>query len=488
VHAVLRRLEKKAREYIRRHGLFAEARRILLAVSGGADSVALLHAFASLRAAGALDAELVCAHINHRLRGPAGDEDERFVVEQASGLHVRVVTRAVDVHAYAHGQRLSVETAARQLRLAALGEMAREQGCTWVATGHQKNDNAETILHRLRRGTGFRGLAGIRPRRLLSDDLWLARPLLEVTREEVVRYLERRKLPWREDHTNADLAHTRNIIRHRLLPTLQQESRRCLVEELSALAASAGRLYDRIQWEAEAARLRLVKPAATGTAIDAPRLALLPEMVAMELIRQVLVSLGCGERDLTRQHYHNILRLARELRERTSISLPGRFTVRYEQGQVVVGTSASAPACRVGLAPPLSPPGLAPVTIPVPGRLRYAGCEIDAAILDRYDAEFGKTKPDRHSLREYFDLDRLHAPIVVRTRQRGDRFQPLGSAGAKKVGKFLTTAKVPRDPRERILILADRERIIWVFPVRISEQAKITDRTHRVLQLTIRDL
>jgi tRNA(Ile)-lysidine synthase len=125
------------------------------------------------------------------------------------------------------------------------------------------------------------------------------------------------------------------------------------------------------------------------------------------------------------------------------------------------------------------------VTIPVPGRLRYAGCEIDAAILDRYDAEFGKTKPDRHSLREYFDLDRLHAPIVVRTRQRGDRFQPLGSAGAKKVGKFLTTAKVPCAQRTRILVFADQEKIIWVCPARISEQAKVTSTTRRVLALTV---
>jgi tRNA(Ile)-lysidine synthase len=266
---------------------------------------------------------------------------------------------------------------------------------------------------------------------------------------------------------------------------LQQESRRCLVEELSDLAASAGKLYDRIQREAEEARLRLVKPTAAAAVIDAPRLASLPEMVAIELIRQVLVSLGCGERDLTRQHYHNILRLARRPQEGKSISLPGRFTVCYEQERIVVGTSAPAPACRVGLASPPSPPSLAPIIIPVPGRVQYADYEIDAEILDRYDVESGKTKPDRHSLREYFDLDRLHEPIIVRTRQPGDRFRPLGLTCEKKVGKFLTTAKVSRVQRTRVLIFADQEKIIWVCPARISEQAKVTPSTRRVLALKV---
>jgi tRNA(Ile)-lysidine synthase len=484
-HVVQHGLEKKVTEFIRRHELFAGAGRILLAVSGGADSTALLHLLVSLRARGFLDAELVCAHVNHKLRGPASDEDERFVVEQATRSGVRVVARAVDVRAYAGERKLSLETAGRQLRSAALVKMAREQGCTWVATGHQKNDNAETVVHRLRRGTGFRGLAGIRPRRPLGDGLWLARPLLGVTRDEIVRYLKRHRLPWREDHTNADLTYTRNVIRHRLLPALQQESRRCLVTELSDLAASAGRLYDRIEREAEEARKRLVRPAVTQTALDASQLASLPEMVAIELVRQVLVNLGCGERDLARQHYQSILCLARQRGVGKSISLPGGFVARREQKQIVIGPLQPATACRVGLAPPPPPSGLAPAIIPIPGRVRYADCEIDAQILERPAVELRTTRPDGGRFREYFDLDRLQQPVVVRPRQAGDRFRPLGWAGEKKVGKFLTTAKVPRARRARILIFADQEKIIWVCPVRISEPVKVTETTRRVLALRV---
>ena len=122
----------------------------------------------------------------------------------------------------------------------------------------------------------------------------------------------------------------------------------------------------------------------------------------------------------------------------------------------------------------------------VPGKMRFAGREIEARILPRPEVDAARIEGDKSRFIEYLDLDRVKLPIVVRTRRPGDRFQPLGMAGEKKVGKFLTTAKVPRDLREQILIFADRERIIWVCPVRISEQAKITDRTQRVLQLTIR--
>jgi len=211
------RLEETVAEFMYRYGLFAGAERILLAVSGGADSTALLHILMALKAQGRIKADLVCAHINHQLRGPASEADEQFVVAEAKRLGLPVVTRAVDVRAHARKLRLSLETAARQLRLASLAEIARERECAWLGTGHQKNDNAETVLQRLLRGTGFRGLAGIWPVRRFAD-LQLASPLLCATRAEIVQYLQRRALPWREDATNVDVAYTRNRIRHQLLP------------------------------------------------------------------------------------------------------------------------------------------------------------------------------------------------------------------------------------------------------------------------------
>jgi tRNA(Ile)-lysidine synthase len=480
-------LEETVAGFIRRHRLFAGAGRILLAVSGGADSIALLHVLLALKAQGRIESDLVCAHINHQLRGAASDADEQFVVEQASRLGLAVVTRAVEVRECARRQRLSLETAARQLRLASLAETAHSRQCTWIGTGHQKNDNAETILQRLLRGTGFRGLAGIRPRRPF-DDLWLASPLLCATRIEIGEYLKKRDLPWREDATNVDVAYTRNYLRHRLLPSLQQASRGDLIEELYELAASGQRLCDRVEREAEQAWPKLIEPTADEIVIQASGLAALPELVAVELIRQAAAGLTTGTGELTEPHYRAILELARRSPGGKRLSLPRGLVVRYERGRLVLSKGR-----EVGCAPAIGETArgthpTAPAVLAMPGRTQFAGREIEARILQCDEVDVEKLTGDKGPFIEYFDLDRVKLPVMVRTRRPGDRLQPLGMADEKKVGKFLTTAKAPRDLRERILILADREKVIWVYPVRISEQAKITDGTHRVLQLAVHDL
>jgi tRNA(Ile)-lysidine synthase len=394
-----------------------------------------------------------------------------------------VVTRAVEVRAHARRQGLSLETAARQLRLASLAEIARSRECTWIGTGHQKNDNAETVLQRLLRGTGFRGLAGIWPMRPF-DGLWLASPLLCTARREILQYLGRHDLRWREDQTNVDLTYTRNYLRHRLLPFLQQGARGDLVEDLSELAASSKRLSDRVEREVEEAWSKLVRPTADEIVIQASGLASLPELVAVELIRKAAASLTAGGSELAGPHYRAILELARKSLGGRRLSLPRGLTVRYEGKDLILSRDRERGAG--GMVRGTHP--TAPTVLVVPGTTQFAGREIEARVLQRDEVDAAQLTGDKDPFIEYFDLDPVKLPVMVRTRQPGDRFQPLGMAGEKKVGKFLTTAKVACDLRERILILADRERILWVYPVRISEQAKITGRTRHVLQLTIRDL
>ncbi|MBP7050563.1 MAG: tRNA lysidine(34) synthetase TilS [Phycisphaerae bacterium] len=475
-------MEEKVAGFLSLHGIFAGAARVLVAISGGADSICLLHLLAKLRSKGTLPASLVCAHVNHRLRGLSSDADERFVAEFACNLGVRIVTRAVDVRGHAGEHRLSVETAARELRLAALAEIAREHDCSWVAAGHQKDDNAETLLHRLRRGTGFRGLAGIRPVRSFGDGLWLARPLLCVTRDEVVRYLRKHGLAWREDLTNADIAYTRNYIRHRLLPSLQRESPSPLVEGLSELAFSAARLYNRIEREATAAWAAMASPGNHSVRIDATGLALLPQPVAIELVRRALVSLGSGERDLTERHYGNILGLAGQRTIHERIALPDGFSVRYESGTLLVArqqlASGDGSAHTHG----------APAELNIPGTTRFCDWEITARILERDGIDVRQVTKDKSSFTECLDWDRVKPPVLVRPRQTGDRFEPLGLGATKKVGKFLTTAKVPHELRRQTTILTDQEKILWVCPIRIAQSVKVTERTQRILALEARRL
>jgi len=482
--------EQRVMEFIRLHGLFAGAGGILLAVSGGADSIALLHILESLRTRGLLSAKLVCAHVNHQLRGGESDGDERFVVEQATRLAMPVVTRAVDVRACAKAQRLSLETAARQLRLATLSDIAKAQACTWVATGHQKNDNAETVIQRLHRGTGVRGLAGIWPARQFGDGLWFARPMLSLSRAEILAYLGRKGVSWREDHTNIDPAYTRNYIRHELLPALQRDAQTCLADELSELATSARKLYQQIRRDAEKAVAELTQSSGGRTILRASGLMALPEMVAVELMRLTLVALGCSEENLKQEHYERLLQLARSPVGGKMIGLPGGFAARREYEKVILtgpeqDTRAAGGASASCQITENRPHDGGAVPLRIPGQTQFAGRRIEASILDRESLSTGQIKSDKSRFCEYLDFDRVRQPVVVRSRCAADRFWPLGLAAEKKLGKFLTTAKVPREVRANILVFADRERIVWVCPVRIAETAKVTEQTQRVLMLKL---
>ena len=475
----MERLEDNVVRFVEAHHLFQGAGQVLLAVSGGADSIALLHIMHGLVDQGILHIELACIHVNHGLRGAAGDADEAFVAEQAAKLKLPMKTRTVDVATHAQTHRLSVETAGRQLRLACLSEIARSQRCTWIATGHQKDDNAETVVHRLRRGTGFRGLGGIWPARQLREGLTWARPLLDTTRDEIVAYLQSRNLKWREDRTNADCIHTRNYIRHRLLPELQRETAGSLVEQLASLALSSQRLYARVAEQAKIAETQYVRTDTDQCLIETEILATLPGLVAVELIRRQLVHLGCGEQNLTTCHYQGILALATsDLMVKAPI-LPGGFVAYRRSGRVIL---------RRPIAPHEIPRNTPSVEIAIPGTTDFSDYRIEACILSPTDIARTEIENDKNPLLEYLDLSGIKGPLVVRQRRCGDRFQPLGLASQKKVGKFLTAARVPETTRQKTLVFEDSEGIIWVCPVRISERVKVTDQTRQILVLEVTDL
>ena len=468
--------EDKVACFIQANHLFEGTARILLAVSGGADSIALLHVMQTLVSKGTPHVGLVCVHVNHRLRGAASDGDETFVVEQATSLNIPTVTKNIDVSAHAKTQKLSIETAGRELRLACLGQVARTHDCAWIATGHQQDDNAETVLQRLRRGSGFRGLAGIWPSRQLKDELRLARPLLCCTRAEIVAYLQTRGLKWREDRTNTDCAHTRNYIRHRLLPSLQSESAGALTPPLANLAASAHKLHLRVAKQAQAAAIRHATALGNERAIEAAALAEMPEMVAVELVRLQLTGLGCGERSLTQRHYSGILALTRPDSPGKAMSLPGGFTACRKRDRIVLCRPASAASVRIPTAGE---------TVTIPGATDFAGYRIEARILTCTESVMKQITGDKGLYLEYLDFDRVGSSLVVRGRRQGDRFVPLGLAGEKKVGKFLTAAKVSQESRQQILIFEDHARIVWVCPIRISESVKVNEQTRRILALKV---
>jgi tRNA(Ile)-lysidine synthase len=469
---MLTELEQKVADFIAAERLLPADKRVLLAISGGADSTALLHVMAVLKADGVLPIEICCAHINHQLRGDEAQRDEDFVVEQCRKLNIAVITKRIDVRGYAKTKKLSIETAARTLRIDSLLEIANRQNCTCIATAHHKNDNAETVLHRMIRGTGFRGLCGIWPAKEFAGNIRFVRPLLCATRGEIIQYLNGRNLKWCTDKTNEDFAYKRNFIRHRLLPALQKDCDGCLIDELYELSRSSRKFYDFVCRSVDAIWPDVATAEKQTVTLDLGKLAVQPTEVKVEIIRRAITLLGCGEREITERHYGDVLRLS----ENKTKQLPGGIEVRRQVGAIIFA-HGSKKSVETG--------AIESVALKVPGVTEFAGMFIEAETFDYDAAKFEKFKANKSNTIEWFDFDKLKLPLEVRLRKRGDKFWPLGLKAEKKVGKFLTGAKASQQTRRKARIIADSEKIIWLYPVRLSERVKVTSQTKRVLQLKV---
>jgi tRNA(Ile)-lysidine synthase len=305
----------------------------VVAVSGGADSVALLRILAAWMQ------PLVVAHLNHRLRGDDSDADEKFVRALAESLGLACRSIAIDVAEAARESRDNLEETARQRRYEFLASVANETGAAWVATGHTADDQAETVLHRLVRGAGIQGLRGIARERELCPSILLIRPLLDVTRGDVVAYLREIDQTWREDLSNRDPAFTRNRIRHELLPLLRTFNP-AIVDVLGRLAEQAGEIHGDVELGAAALLQQAELPAAGPLKIfRADHLESASRHRVRAMFRILWDREGWPFDDMTFEHWKRVVAVA--LGEETASDLPGGVSARRKGGVVQVGKSAA---------------------------------------------------------------------------------------------------------------------------------------------------
>jgi tRNA(Ile)-lysidine synthase len=301
----------------------------VVAVSGGADSVALLRALATWAS------PLVVAHFNHRLRGAESDADERFVRELVGTLGLRCEVAGADIADEVRTAGENLEDVARRRRYDFLARVARSCGAEWVATGHTRDDQAETVLQRLLRGAGIQGLRGIASERELAPGVRLVRPLLNVSRAEVIAYLEELKQPWREDLSNRDPVFTRNRIRHELLPLLRTFNPSAN-EVLARLAEQAGEVHEEQEAAARALLAEAELPPARGLRVfRTDVLAAAPRHQVRGLFRLVWEREGWPLRDMTFKLWKRVVAVA--LGEETATDLPGGVRARRTGGVVQVG-------------------------------------------------------------------------------------------------------------------------------------------------------
>lgn len=303
---------------------------MVVAVSGGPDSVALLRALVAVKVR-----VLVVAHLNHQLRGAESDADQQFVEELAAQLGLPCRVHAADVAGQARAAGDNQESVGRRVRYAWLATVAEETGCRWIATGHTADDQAETVLHRLLRGAGLQGLRGIAPRREIAPGIFVLRPILQATRAEVLAFLEKVNQTCRHDRSNLDPAFTRNRIRHELLPLLTTYNP-AAASVLARLAGQAEDAWSEIEGLARALLVAAERPRARALVIlDRPTLVVAPPARVREMFRLVWAREGWPQGDMTTAAWERLVELVRG--EILSFDLPGGVCAACRERVVQVG-------------------------------------------------------------------------------------------------------------------------------------------------------
>ena len=461
---------RQVAETVRSYQMLRPGENVLVAVSGGPDSVALLHVLRAL--APELQIALAVAHLNHCLRGADSDQDEEYVRQLCASWGLTCHVRRQDVAARAEQQGLSREEAGRVARYEFFAHLVQQPGFHRVALGHTATDRAETLVINLLRGTGLYGLAGIAPVRGPY-----VRPLINTTRDATVAYCNYFHLEPRCDETNLVATEAlRNKVRLELLPQLAREYARDPVEMLLRVsqAAEAELAWTEPLVQAEFARLGRTSPG--RVVLDRGQLAEMPVGLRQRLLRCALVAL-CGEAtDVAAVHYGTLCRLVAAGPTGAELHLPGRVLVRIGYTEVefmLGGTPEGGPGGREWS-----------YELPVPGTVlaAEAGVRVAAEVLAERPTELG----DARGSHTVMDAEAVRPPLQVRSWQAGDTMRPLGMSGHKKVQDLFVDAKVPRYRRRMVPLIVDRGgRIIWAVGVRVGEECRVTRNTAKFLRLSI---
>ena len=428
-------MEKEFGRILQRYGLVVPGDHILVAVSGGPDSVALLHLLRLFSEP--LNLHLYAAHLDHAMR-PESPFDAAFVEKLCRQWGVPLETTRIDVPALAAKQRQNIEEAAREARREFLRDAARRHGCRLIALGHHRGDQAETFLQRLLRGSGPTGLAGMK----LQCGPFI-RPLLPFGRGQILAHLHYHNLPHVEDASNTDLAYTRNRIRHDLLPRLRELSP-AIESHLARLSRRLGQEED--FWRRQVDRqLTALCRVDDGLRLDRRRLLELHPALLSRTLRGALERVRGDLRGITAAHLEAVEDLLHGGRPQGEIHLPRVWVGRrYEE----LWLRCAAPAAT------------APSELAIPGPGSYS-------LPDGRTLRVGEASAshDESRFAVEFAADCVHFPLVVRTPRAGDRFSPEGLGGSKKLKDFFIDAKIPREVRAACLLVVGEE-VLWVVGMR----------------------
>lgn len=481
---VVAQVDRKVAAALERAGLSKTGATLVVGVSGGADSSALLCSLYHLRET--LGFSLHVAHLNHDFRGEEADEDARFVENMAQELGLPFSVAKQDPIAYQREHHISsFEQGAREMRYRFLADVAAGVGAPAVAVGHTSDDLAETVLLHIMRGAGLHGLRGMTetapwPWPTGLDTPVIFRPFLETSKSETVEYCNELGRPYRQDSGNLLFKFTRNRVRQQLMPLLAAEYNPQVQNALVRLANTASLDLDYMELELERVWEELLAPARGGgeTPGPSPAVGLLrkafddlhPALKRLAL-RRAYVAVKGDPRRLGEAHLRSMTNFTTPDRTTGTLALPGGISLKLSSGDISLSTTETAPECPF---PELANTHLTPSnTIAAANGVHFIGEW--QLILEELTASQIPDLRQPDNFTAYFGADALGSTLAIRKRANGDRIQPLGMSELKRLHNFFIDSKVPQTWRDRVPLLVGKRGIAWVVGYRIAEWAKVPE-------------
>ncbi|MEW6143324.1 MAG: tRNA lysidine(34) synthetase TilS [Chloroflexota bacterium] len=463
------KLQERALTYIQHHALIKPGDCIVVAVSGGADSVCLLNILNSLR--DRIDIKLHIAHLDHGLRGAEGQKDANYVKLLTSDLGLPATIGRADVRAWQTKIHSSLEEAAREARYRFMAQVAQKAGAAAVAVGHTFDDHVETVLLHIIRGTALAGLQGLQPSTNLTfahkTHLRIIRPLLTITREETTDYCSSRNLNPRTDASNIDQRYLRNRVRLELLPLLRRVNPE-IDRTIARLAKAASEAYSLLQNQTMDVWPRIARMGKKSVVLDRARMLAEPTAIQSELVRMAIIKLLGESRDFAARHFEAVIQMFSSPAGRT-LNLPHQIqaVARYDSVILKIGTAGECPF-----------PPLKKITrFKIPGITTLPGWQIMATVSGR------GWRIRQNPLTAVFDMDATGDRLTISARQPGDRFQPLGMPLPKKLQDFMVDSHIPREWRDNIPLVRSGNDIIWVVGYQVGHQFRVMPATKKFLTL-----
>ena len=470
----------KAANYIKAHNLVDNGDRILIGVSGGADSVCLLHILSTLYKD--KDVALFAVHIHHGIRKEEADRDEAFVRALCGSLKIEYKAYHYDVVSLARTEKLSEEEAGRKVRYEAFADASGEFNCNKVAIAHNKNDNAETFLFNLFRGSAVKGLTGMDSIITMKTEvgsIMIIRPLLSITREEIEAYIEENNLLYQEDSTNYSDLYTRNKIRNHVLQYAKNQINTNVIGHINDAAGHLSETYAFIENYISRQYKLIVKEINGSYEYAVNDLEREDIVIRKGIIRKILSELGQGLKDIEAKHVEAILSLASK-QVGKMVHLPYEIIAlkKYESIKLYIYSNKNEQSlCNYEVNVDID------IMIPGETRIGQQGIYIETEVLNyNNNAIFPK-----NSCMKWFDYDKIENTLKLRARNTGDYLQIDSQGGRKKLKDYFIDLKIPKEERGRLLLVADGNHIMWImgYGDRISEKYKICDDTKQILSVIV---